>query len=150
MSKIKSAVGKAAPKTQITERFRNIPTSLENLSGKNISFTLEKHYPKFELSFDVEQDSYCCGLFSLGNFCIDDDESDFTSKQISDLIKKGFKTLVDQYKKGKQEFTFVMTLVNNNACNYIRKAFEDEKVFTLVKSFKNLNSGNNNDLYISN
>lgn len=44
----------------------------------------------------------------------------------------------------------MFTTIPSITCNLMDKAVENGELFTLVKSFKNLNSGRINKLYISN
>lgn len=117
-----------------------VTTILHKTSGKNL----------FTFKFDITQDPYCCGLFSIGCFNMTN-LSNIPKTEKVKLIRKTFEKLVKKVKDDKnKEYTLFFTLIDDFICNLIKEALKDEKLFTEVKVFTNINSGRKNSLYISN
>ena len=137
---------------KLVEDLSNIPTHSEDnsIGDERIVITLKRERNHFQYKFELVQDPNCCGLYSVGDFRIERDSNLISQKAKTTFIKKAFKKLLDNVKQKGSEFTLFFTLINNEPCNLLDSAIKDGELFTLVKTFKNLNSGKVNKLYISN
>lgn len=152
------SAAKTAPKAttpKIEKRFGelNCYNSNDNLISSSIVIvSIKSNNSIFKFKFSVEEDSFCCGMRSLGDFSIIENEGNFSEKEKIKFLKEVFEKLIDSTTKERNssELTFMLTLINNSSCNLLRKVFSDGKIFTLVKTFVNSNSGNKNEIYISN
>lgn len=116
-------------------------TSIRNKTSERDLFTFK---------FEITQDPYCCGLFSVGSFHMNNLSNIAKTEKIK-LIKKTFEKLVKKSKDDEdREYTLFFTLIDNAVCNLIKEAIKDEKLFTEVKVFYNISSSKKNFLYISN
>lgn len=149
IQKVKS-VAKTTNKSKYTKDFSDINDMDEIQEGSDPVFSISSDKSKFTFGLSISEDDNCCGLYSLGGFQIHRDTLNIPEKEKVELVKEAFKRLVEKCKYKDMEFTLFLTLIKGKTCNYVKEALKDGSLFTLVKTFKNKNSGNTNDLYISN
>lgn len=135
---------------QTIKKHFEISNSYDELTENGVSFELVKNRSAFRYGFEIEQDAFCCGVYSLGSFHINQNSLEFTEKEKIALIKEGLGRVINVVKYNKKEITLMFTTIKNQHCDLIDKAVSDGELFTLVKTFTNLNSGVINKLYISN
>lgn len=87
-----------------------------------------------------------CSLIELSNFEYGGGGIGMKVLAINTL----FDTLINKFSTHSSTRTFIFTLLDDATGKLIAEALQKSNSFTLVKSFKNANSGNVNHLYISN
>lgn len=145
-----AVVAKKPTALQIVKKTFNIGEDYADLPGNCLNFSINKDRVQFKYSIEVEQDAFCCGIYSLGGFSIIQDTISFSEKEKVNLIKEGLQKVINIVKECNEEITLMFTTISTKACDLIDKAVKDGELFTFVKSFKNLNSSKVNKLYISN
>ena len=148
-------VNKAAPVATSKENYVydiGSITSIGRIDNESISVDVKQRgkTSRFNFSFEIEPDAFCCGLFSVGNFRVTGVYANIPVKERIKLVRKAFEALADKAKENKKESALVFTLVNNAPCNLVKEALKDENLFAIVKTFININSGVENALYVSN
>jgi hypothetical protein len=121
---------------------------------------LERGGNEVEFYFQTEGTPFCCGLHEMGNFGIeghnDQDDDDIkpsdriTRTEIVTEIRNAIERVIrEKFTRGRMSESVVLTLISDDACDYVREALEDGKLFQEVKTFTNSNSHNENTLYVS-
>ena len=149
INKVKPAV-KTANKLKYIKDFSDINEMGDIDEGADPVFSISSDKSKFTFGLSISEDDNCCGLYSLGDFSIHRDSTNIPEKEKIELVKEAFSRLIEKSKNGNGEFTLFLTLIKSKPCSYVKEALKDGSLFTLVKTFKNKNSGNTNDLYVSN
>lgn len=150
INKVKQTpVAKKATSSEIRKQF-SVSDSYDELCDDRCNVTLRKGNSSFGFSVDVRQDEFCCGMFTLGGFNINQSTAGIPETNKVEAVKELFGKMVEAVKIDNQEITLILTLIDNAPCNLIKKAFADGRMFTKVKTFKNINSSKFNDLYVSN
>lgn len=117
----------------------------------------------FDVSFDITELHYCCGIDELGRINIEWDEEDdrLSERDKVRLISKSLKKLVVEsgdYKgktKGERKLLINIPLTENGGRNkdtlfyLMLEAIEDSNLFEMVSEFKNSNSENTLRTYIT-
>lgn len=142
------AAAKSVPATEYRTRF-TVPDEYDEANGDRTSVEVSKGNSTFRINFESVQDEFCCGVYSVGRFGISDSAAIPPAKKV-EVTKQLFSRFIDIMKRDSEEITLMLTLIDNPACNMVKKALADGELFTKVKTFKNLNSGRVNELYISN
>lgn len=102
-----------------------------------------------EFSMTCDATPYCCGLSELGSFTLVECD-EVPREELVKAVRKGFHDFMARKTEGKQCETVLFTLVDSDDCDFVREVLEGTTLFTLVKTFRNKNSRNVNDLYVSN
>lgn len=126
-------------------------TNFDSLdSESNLYLTIEDKETNDEFTFNlnIQTDSYCCGLVSIGDFTVDNDGID--DDIVIKFMKEFFIRLHKAAREGDKELAIVFTLVDDEACDYILDAIKTETHYTCVKTFTNTNSGCENKVYLNN
>lgn len=115
------------------------------------SVNLRMGTARFEFSMEISDNGICCGMKELGSFSIDTNSTKIEIKNKVKAIIELFDKILEAHIDYRGVNTLIFTLINKDlVCGLVRQAMKDEKRFTLVKSFRNMNSNNINDLYVSN
>lgn len=123
------------------------------------SFDIRKDYGDLIFSLEILDMPACCGIDELGNITLHQNYSDeLTSKEVEKL-----KSYVDQSltyllhkntnkrNKLRPKRLFIANLTPfDRGSAFLRESFIRTKLFSLVKSFINKNSGNLIEVWISN
>lgn len=129
------------------------------LTDADMCLTIRKGKHSKTLRFYLNGISGCCGMSELNGFGISSNVSKsgdkITDKETVEAIKKTFEVIINsskttEYTKKDSEICYFFTTVDSYIGKLIDKALEKNEPFTLVKTFKNVNSGNVNKLYVSN
>lgn len=100
---------------------------------------------------DIAALQYCCGIVEIGDICLNDcvvEKEDI--ENLYPLIKKSVESIVDSHTGDGECVTLVANLIDNAACGLLRRAFVETDLFTLVKTFRNQNSGKQIEMWVSN
>lgn len=109
-----------------------------------------KNAQSFRFNMERNQGPFCCGVNELGQFSTSGSTA-FTKADKITVLKEFFKEIVkESIGANSGQMTYYLTTVNNAPCALIDEALKDGELFTLVKTFKNANSGTVNKMYISN
>lgn len=104
--------------------------------------------PLFEMQAGTTQ--HTCGLIELGQIKLNTRTVD---QKLKDTLVKAVQKLVSIHtndgRTGTKSITIMANLINNSGCNLLREALEKSGLFVKVKSWKNINSGNIIDMYLS-
>jgi hypothetical protein len=118
------------------------------------SYTGDVHVKKgnltiFTFSFRIGYAIDSCSLIDISDFIMNDCSYPTDNSLKVDAIQRLFKKLVRQHKsRNGHVVTILFTTIKGQ--ELIDEAVADSKLFTLVKTFINRNTGNLNNLYISN
>ena len=105
---------------------------------------------EFYFKFGCYIDWYCCGIISLGGFEIGSFNSNFTSFQEKKLVKLAFDKLIENFVKKDEQFKLMFTTIDGDeGAELVESVVSKHPKFKLVSTFKNLNSGNINKMYIN-
>lgn len=142
------------PLQGITPTFNDV-----ELREADIRLTIQKGKHSKTFEFYLNGISGCCGMSELNGFSIvtyvSKSGDKITDKEFSEAIKKVFGIIINSsknsnYTRKDSEICYFFTTVSNNIGKMIDTVLEKNEPFTLVKTFKNVNSGNVNKLYVSN
>lgn len=124
---------------------------MEKINSEDITVKVTSNKSTFKFNFNLQDDPFCCGLYSVGEFRIISNTPLIPESEKISLIKNAFEKLAQISKhEDNREYTLFFTLVNNKPCNLIKEAIKSQKYYTIVKTFINQNSGAENILYVSN
>lgn len=109
-----------------------------------------KHQGHLIFEIDTTEFSHCCGAFEMGGIQIYPVEEDYSKKALENALDKALQDLFEINKNGTWKYSFVANLIDNKPCNILKKAFERTNLFSLERKWRNLNSGNEIEMWISN
>jgi hypothetical protein len=96
-----------------------------------------------DLSFEIQQLPYCCGVFEIGFI-----RSSFLHKETKNdriYLKQFLDAMLNQY----SGTTFIINTNGRTDCKLLEEVLPKCDNWALVKSFKNVNSGNTIKMWIS-
>lgn len=105
---------------------------------------------KVVFSAAVEDFPYSCSSRDLGNFEVHISKADIGNKILKEIIRESLENLIVLNTGAGSCRTIMFTLNGNAHCKMVKEAIQGTDMFTLVKTFKNMNSGNTIELYVNN
>lgn len=101
---------------------------------------IEDNYFQTFFRANIDQLPYCCGVFEIGEF----NYGGSYAWRNSSVIDTVFRRLLRENK-----YVFIANLINNYECNVVKASFKRTGLFKMVKRFKNPNSGNFIEVWVS-
>lgn len=99
----------------------------------------------------VKELPFCCGILEMGGFTlIKQITSEGVKNEMIEAIGEVLNSVINMCRDVNNTQRLLMfTLINNITCDYFKEAALKTKMFKCVKTFRNLNTGNENYLYIT-
>lgn len=142
---VKSSVPVKKPVFRVESDIEDL---LEDESATIRIVTVSNHSTAFELR--INQAAYCCGMFEIGSL----DAAKLTAdkmKLFTPLLDKALIDMLNEHQSDAEGcVTYVAALIDSYPCSILREAFIRTKSFTKVKEYKNFQSGNKIEMWVSN
>jgi hypothetical protein len=100
-------------------------------------------------SFELEDLRFCCGIYEIGNIRFYGEDRDNRSKDFQNVLDNTVRALILHNRTDRKNYTYIANLIDTEECDIIRKAFIRTQLFSLVKRFKNPNSNNYIEIWMS-
>lgn len=103
----------------------------------------------FSLSFNINNLENCCGVDEIGGFRLINTTKiadPIKIKAVQDLLKK----IIADNTEYRGSLSYIITVSQEPSCKFMKLVLGDQKIFTKVKTFINVNSSNAVDIYINN
>lgn len=118
----------------------------------------ENNFGDYEEIFclKVANSSFCCGVGEIGQICLYEDfegeQKEIAEKYIDDYLAYLLNLNTKSVKKTQYKRAIIANLIplDDKGSKFLKESFIRTEYFTLVKSFKNINSGNLIETWISN
>lgn len=92
----------------------------------------------------------CCGASSMAELGAISSSALADDKAFTTTLDKAMHQLIDTAEDSEGCMALIANLIDNNACNLLKDSFKRTKLFSCVKTFTNMNSGNTIEIWLSN